>query len=487
MKNIRWPIAALVVTALILFIVFICSPILRLLSFTPEYSPADFEAELERNRAKWDNADIAHYRMVVDFSGYGSYRQMPWTLEVQDDKAIYATGAQGNLVPIDDAARFTVAALFVRIGEAYQDRSPSIRISYDPTYGYPEDISINPYVEPCCQGYDIEIRDFQLLPQYAVSPTPHTPRMICTKYPGIEVYEMVAKSDSLWVAGWSSVHRLDTQSLKTQETIEFPDLFIHPRLLMITDHGVWADGLVEWIYYDGKQWTAFELNRGVAIDEITPPIYQSQDGRYWFSSRGFLLLYDPAQKSAQGYVQDPFDQDGTNRFVIAEYNGDLFGARIAPDTNTAAVFPLGWSIVFDQQLAIQQLKEMPFMSPAEYADMAVGPDGSIWIADAGHVSRFNPTTEQWVDYDARDNVDLLDDLAVAPDGSVWLTDGHYVVRLIPLSATTNEAQWEHYDARDGFEDGSVQQISIGIDGTIWIGTADRDKPLNQCKLLPNHR
>ncbi len=239
----------------------------------PEHSPANFEAELEKNRAKWDGAHITHYKMAVEFSGYGHYSGMPWTLEVEDEKVVSAIDVQGYSVSVDDAASFMIAALFVDIEQRYQDRAPLIQVSYNPTYGYPEDISINPYREPCCQGYDIQIRDFQVSPQHTVLPT-HTPRMTCAKYPGIEATEMESKSDSLWVASRSSVIRLDTQSLKTEKTIEFPDLFSGPRLLLVTDHGVWVDGLVDWAYYDEAEWTQFGLNRGVAIDEITPPIYQ---------------------------------------------------------------------------------------------------------------------------------------------------------------------------------------------------------------------
>ena len=135
------------------------------LGYTQHYSPANFEAELEKNRADWDSAHITHYKMVIDYSGYIAYDKMPWTLDIQNEKVVSIINAQGNLVPVNDSVRsLTVTALFVDIEENYQCEAPSIRVSYNPTYGYPEDISINPYVEPCCQGYEIEIRDFQVLP-----------------------------------------------------------------------------------------------------------------------------------------------------------------------------------------------------------------------------------------------------------------------------------------------------------------------------------
>jgi hypothetical protein len=309
--------------------------------------------------------------------------------------------------------------------------------------------------------------------------------MICTQYHGIGVDEMAALSDTLWVADWHSIRQLDAQSLKKEKIIEFPESFMDPRLLFVTENGVWVDGLINWMYYDGTEWTLFESYRGVSIDEIAPSIHHSQDGRYWFLTREFLLVYDPARQSVQAYVQDlpRRDPDSHDRFVVAEYNGDLFGARVAADMSPSVAFPHGWAIVFDETLAVRQLKEMPFMSPAEYAGLAVGADGSIWTADAGHVSRFNPVTEQWINYDPRYQdpaLQMLMDLAAAPDGSIWLTDGRYVVHVVPLSATTNESLWENYDSRDGFKEGSAYRIGIGIDDTIWIGGSE---VLNKCRLL----
>jgi hypothetical protein len=444
-------------------------------------------AILENNRKKWEEAHIGRYRMTVEYSGFGTYPAMPWTLEVKNGKAIFAINAQGDAIPVDDdVRRFTVGALFEDIRNRYVNKAPSVEVSYDQTYGYPRHISINPYAEPCCQCYAVEINNFQIIPDETATQTTRPPRMICTQHHGIGVDEMAAVSDTLWVADWDSIRQLDAQSLKKEKIIEFPESFMGPRLLIVTKNGVWVDGLSNWIYYDGTEWTFFESYRGVSIDEIAPSIHHSQDGRYWFLARGFLLVYEPTRQSVQAYVQDlpRQDPDSHARFVVAEYNGDLFGARVAADMSPSVVFPDGWAIVFDETLFVRQLKEMPFISPAEYAGMAVGADGSIWIADAGHVSRFIPETEQWIDYDPRHHdpaLQMLMDLAAASDGSIWLTDGRYVVHVVPLSATTNESLWENYDSRDGFTEGSAYQIGIGIDDTIWIGGS---KVLNQCKLLP---
>ena len=167
-KVYRWLIGALIFggIAIILLILINVVSILRY-GDTLHYSPANFEAEFERNREKWYNAHITHYQMVVDFSGYGSYSydQLPWTLEIRNDKIVSAINSQGNSVQdIDSAHWFIVSALFADIQKRYQYSAPSIQVSYNPTYGYPEHIAINPWSEPCCQDYEIEIQDFKVLP-----------------------------------------------------------------------------------------------------------------------------------------------------------------------------------------------------------------------------------------------------------------------------------------------------------------------------------
>ena len=154
---------ALGIVGLILVLIYVTFSLS--LGRTQEYSPANFEAELEKNRAKWYAAQLTHYKMIVDFSGYGSYDQMPWTLDIQNEHVASAINVQGNSVLVNDSVRhFTVTALFADIEDRYQLKAPSIHVSYNPAYGYPENISINPWSEPCCQEYDVEIRGFQVLP-----------------------------------------------------------------------------------------------------------------------------------------------------------------------------------------------------------------------------------------------------------------------------------------------------------------------------------
>src|SRR5688500_3036850 len=75
--------------------------------FTPEYSTANFVAELEKNRAKWESQHITHYQMSLD-PDYSSsnYGHTPYVIEVKDGEVIAVVDAQGNMVSIEDTQSF---------------------------------------------------------------------------------------------------------------------------------------------------------------------------------------------------------------------------------------------------------------------------------------------------------------------------------------------------------------------------------------------
>ncbi len=180
-KGVCWFIPSLVIV--IMLALASCRPLLRNkflpeypptpdYSYTPQYSPADFEVELEKNRMKWDSKLVAHYRMSVDLSELGAYGEAPWIIEVQERDVVSVTDTQGQIVsPLDYATipaeyqnYFTVPALFSYVEQTYLNEVPIIRVEYDPTYGYPRTIYVDPWVEPCCMDYTVTVRELQVLP-----------------------------------------------------------------------------------------------------------------------------------------------------------------------------------------------------------------------------------------------------------------------------------------------------------------------------------
>jgi hypothetical protein len=128
--------------------------------------------ELEQNRTKWENRNITHYQMSIAIFGYGPYNEhMPLRVEVSAGKIISIFDSLGNsLSPANNPGisylypdTLTIPGLFSFAHKTMCEKLPSIRVSYNFDIGYPEEISVVPYPEPCCQGFTINVRDFQIL------------------------------------------------------------------------------------------------------------------------------------------------------------------------------------------------------------------------------------------------------------------------------------------------------------------------------------
>jgi hypothetical protein len=127
--------------------------------------------ELEESRAKWESQQIAHYRMSVD--GYGYINVLAVDIEVKDGvvvKIVDNRSKKGlpSSVGVDTSypyeQLFTIPRQFDYVYESYLKKPASMRVEYDPIFGYPTTIHINPYTEPCCQDFTFEISNFEILP-----------------------------------------------------------------------------------------------------------------------------------------------------------------------------------------------------------------------------------------------------------------------------------------------------------------------------------
>lgn len=106
------------------------------------------------DRQKWEDANISNYRFQLTLSCFCPYRdQMPLTIEVQDGEVVSMTYPDGQAVTSDnlDYEFFlqyaTMDNLFAKIEAAQADpEAGEVTVTYDPTYGYPVEASID-YIE----------------------------------------------------------------------------------------------------------------------------------------------------------------------------------------------------------------------------------------------------------------------------------------------------------------------------------------------------
>jgi hypothetical protein len=128
-------------------------------------SPA---SALEQNRLKWADQKISHYRFNLSIGCFCAFRsQMPLTIEVQDGKIISIETVDGS--PIVEGTREifekagTVENLFAVIEEAQATGADELTVVYDPTYGFPSQISIDQSKSMADEEISYIVENFQVL------------------------------------------------------------------------------------------------------------------------------------------------------------------------------------------------------------------------------------------------------------------------------------------------------------------------------------
>jgi len=100
--------------------------------------------------------------------------------------------------------------------------------------------------------------------------------------------------------------------------------------------------------------------------------------------------------------------------------------------------------------------------------IAVAPDGTVWAATLGGVSRFDG--RNWATY-YRHVADIpeavISSIAVAPDGTAWIGD--------PIEggiSSFDGETWTNYSIGGRLAGRGVEEIAVAADGVIWAATED---------------
>lgn len=109
--------------------------------------------ELDQNKARWQDADIAHYRIQL---GVGCFCPvgdiMPMTVEVQDGEVVSIVTVKGDAFPVTDPmSEFilkyaTIDRIFSELETDSVREADKLTVTYDPTYGFPTEVVID-YIE----------------------------------------------------------------------------------------------------------------------------------------------------------------------------------------------------------------------------------------------------------------------------------------------------------------------------------------------------
>jgi ligand-binding sensor domain-containing protein len=352
-----------------------------------------------------------------------------------------------------------------------------------------------------------------------------------------------ADDDSLWFGSLGGVVHLDMQAVSAGGTPDemwttygwadgVPSTWIS-TVAVAPDGAVWAGTLREGAArFDGAAWTTYDTDDGLVSSDVRA-IAITPEGDVWF---GTCALWGAASHEPPPcFGVSRLTGAGTADEVWASFseedglaNNRVNAIAVAPDgavwfgTGRLDYYPwapspgYGGVSRFDGETWTTYTEE-DGLAGNWVSDIAIAPDGALWLATAGGLSRFDGTAWQtfvtadglvsdevtsvavaadglvcagtdvgiscfngasWTTYTSGGPAsNLVPSIAVAPDGTVWAGSG----QPVPAPENTGRGvsrfdgeEWTVLTEADGLADNTVVDIAVEPGGVVWFATGDPD-------------
>ncbi len=131
---------------------------------TPKTS---IDPEFEKNRKKWGNHSIAHYRMTITASQGGNIT-FPGPAEIEVMNGVVRTLSIPSITEVDDLVHKrwepvnTIEKIFDLMEKGYADGA-NVDAEYDEKFGYPKDVEIDDFKKGIDSWTIIKIADLEPL------------------------------------------------------------------------------------------------------------------------------------------------------------------------------------------------------------------------------------------------------------------------------------------------------------------------------------
>ena len=117
---------------------------------------------------KWQDANISHYRYELGISCFCIFAQdMPLVIEVQDGEVVsmeYKSGKEIDPAFLEQFQRYdTIDKIFAELEKA-QSEAERVEVTYDETYGFPTQITIDQASQAADDELYLTISNFEVLP-----------------------------------------------------------------------------------------------------------------------------------------------------------------------------------------------------------------------------------------------------------------------------------------------------------------------------------
>ena len=128
------------------------------------------QSEIEQNKEKWQDANIPHYRYNLHISCFCIFvENMPLIIEVQDGEVVsmeFENGAEIDPAIGQDLfdKYATIDRIFAEVEAGLNDTADNVVVKYDPTYGFPTEVTIDVEEQAADDELYLTISNFEELP-----------------------------------------------------------------------------------------------------------------------------------------------------------------------------------------------------------------------------------------------------------------------------------------------------------------------------------
>lgn len=127
------------------------------------------QTEIERNREKWQEAGISHYRYNLFVGCFCVFNEdMPLVIEVRNGEVVSMEYQSGNEIDASNRELFekyaTVERIFSELETDLNGEADEVLVKYDSTYGFPTEANIDVIKEAVDDELMLTVSNFEKLP-----------------------------------------------------------------------------------------------------------------------------------------------------------------------------------------------------------------------------------------------------------------------------------------------------------------------------------
>lgn len=127
------------------------------------------QTEIERNKEKWQDANVSHYRYSLFVGCFCVFSQdMPLVIEVKDGEVVSMEYQNGNEIDATSRELFekyaTIDRIFSELEKDINGEADEVVVTYDSTYGFPAEVNIDFIKNAVDDELALTVSNFEKLP-----------------------------------------------------------------------------------------------------------------------------------------------------------------------------------------------------------------------------------------------------------------------------------------------------------------------------------